>query len=968
MTPLLNSRLVKQLFTLSALLFLFTASIAKPVDPATAQLVGGNFLMTRAHAAHFKAGVTLDLLQTVGGKSSASQPGNDLNYYYVFNVANGDGFVLVSADDRAQAILGYSTESDFNAENIPVNTRKWLESYKSEIRYLIQNQVNATQAITTDWQQLVDGSGPGMFGKKAAVSPLVQTKWNQSPYFNALCPYDNSEGERTVTGCVATAMAQVMKFWNYPATGTGSHSYNHQSFGTLSANFGGTTYNWSSMPNTVNSANSAVATLMYHCGVSVEMGYGVASTGGSSAYVISSASAGTYCAEYALKTHFGYSSSLSGVQRNDYSDNQWMTLVKGELDNGRPILYAGFGSGGGHAFVCDGYDNNSFLHFNWGWGGAYDGYFSVNALNPGGVGTGGGTGGFNNNHQAVIGIEPPAAAPTSDMRLYSSIVVDPDPIVYGSGFTVSASFANYGTSSSANFSGDFAAAIFNANSEFVDYVETKTGYTLNYNSYYTTPIEFTTSSMSALVPGTYTVGLYYRPTGTQQWVAFANGSYQNFVTVTVKGNDTNPLKLYAPITVTPSTITRNQTFTVTFDIANFASSQFDGEVSVDIHKSDGTWIRELAKQSNISLPSNTHFTNGLTFTITGGIDDSAGTYQFFVWDKPTSGNWEFLGNGSYSNPVNVEVKEPGLTPDIYEANNTQATAFNIPLSFSGNTGTKTTAGSNIHVGNDYDYYKVNLPAGYNYLVSGRVHDSYSKGNSQTYTVDALVSYSTDGTNWSEAFDDVLPNNITMNGGGTLYFMVSPYFTGSIGTYLLDFTITRSPMLSAEKEITAFTATGVVGTASINSGSATVSMTVSGATDITSLSPVISISPFANISPASGVARDFTAPVTYTVTAQDATTKQWTVTVSKATGIAESGATGLFSVYPNPASDMLHVGTVGKNNEHFTVKLFDAQGRKVLEQACDGETALSLAGFETGFYAVMIESARGTAQSKIVIKK
>jgi hypothetical protein len=146
------------------------------------------------------------------------------------------------------------------------------------------------------------------------------------------------------------------------------------------------------------------------------------------------------------------------------------------------------------------------------------------------------------------------------------------------------------------------------------------------------------------------------------------------------------------------------------------------------------------------------------------------------------------------------------------------------------------------------------------------------------------------------------------------------------------------------------------------------MTVSGATDITSLSPVISISPFANISPASGVARDFTAPVTYTVTAQDATTKQWTVTVSKATGIAESGATGLFSVYPNPASDVLHVGTVGKNNEHFTVKLFDAQGRKVLEQACDGETALSLAGFETGFYAVMIESARGTAQSKIVIKK
>jgi hypothetical protein len=235
------------------------------------------------------------------------------------------------------------------------------------------------------WVNLLDGRKN--VSVSTAVSPLVQTKWDQSPYYNNLCPYDNSKGERTVTGCVATAMAQVMNYWEYPKKGTGFHSYNHSKYGTLNANFGSTTYDWANMPNELTSSSStvqknAVATLMYHCGVSVDMDYNVSSEGGSGAYVISSRSPVTHCTEYALKTYFGYKTSIQGVQKADYTTTNWKNLLKAELDASRPIVYAGFGDGG-HCFVCDGYDNNDYFHFNWGWGGLYDGYFALNALIPG---------------------------------------------------------------------------------------------------------------------------------------------------------------------------------------------------------------------------------------------------------------------------------------------------------------------------------------------------------------------------------------------------------------------------------------------------------------------------------------------------------------------------------------------------------------------------------------------------------
>jgi hypothetical protein len=296
-------------------------------------------------------------------------------------------------------------------------------------------------------------------------------------------------------------MAQVMKFWNYPTTGTGFHSYNHSTYGTLSANFGSTTYNWTNMPNQLTSAStstqrSAVATLMYHCGVSVDMNYGVASEGGSSAYVISSASAVTHCTEYALKTYFGYKSTLQGIKKANYTNTNWINILKTELNAGRPMVYAGFGDGG-HCFVCDGYDNNNFFHFNWGWGGSYDGYFTLDALNPGSGGIGGGSYSYNDGQQAVIGIEPASGGTTPqsiDLRLYSNLNMSTTQVWFTNAFSLTVDIGNFGSS---NFSGQLGAAIFNSEYNFVDFMAINTSSIQT--GYYNT-ITFSNAAQQLLSP------------------------------------------------------------------------------------------------------------------------------------------------------------------------------------------------------------------------------------------------------------------------------------------------------------------------------------------------------------------------------------------------------------------------------------------------------------------------------------
>lgn len=754
---------------------------AEPISKETAEQVAINFFLTRDISQSQNVNGTLAELVHQEDAVMLNNKVTDTptTFYYVFDVDNL-GFVIVSGDDDLIPIIGYSTEGTFPKEQMPIHIEKWFQQYKNEIRYILENNIKATENIKQKWNELLSTTNGTAETVLLGVDPLLTTKWDQAPYYNDECPYNYFVFQHTVTGCVATAMAQVMKYWNHPATGTGYHSYNAPFYGNQAANFGGTNYNWSAMPNIVNSPNDAVATLMYHCGVSVNMNYSYQISG---AFVIEDSPTPNACSEYALKNYFGYSPNLQGVKREDYTSSGWINLMKNELDAGRPILHAGFGNGGGHAFVCDGYDDNDFFHFNWGWGGNSDGYFWNDALNPGSLGTGGGSGGYNSGQQIIIGVEPSTNSQGIDIDLYSSITISPNPIQWGQGFTVNADIVNSGNTT---FYGDITAALFDNSGNFIDFIEILTESDgLQPNYHYTNGLDFTTSGINA-APGDYFIGIYVNP--SNEWYSVGNGGYTNFIPVSIVYS--NDIELYADIVPSAIPLIENQPATFDLDLANYASNDFNGSFSIDIHDLDGNWLQTIEEFTGMSLCSNCHYQNGLTFS-TSNLDLDAGSYLLAAWERPNGGDWDLVGSTDFNNPIQITVAAPPLQPDIYENNNNQSNSYSLPLSFSGNSANIKTTGSNSHIEDDYDYYKVEFPAGYDYTVTPRVHDSYNSGNGQIYTNDVLFSYNANGT-WSDAFDDVINGNFSVSGNSTLYFQVAPYFQGQLGTYLLEIQISRTP--------------------------------------------------------------------------------------------------------------------------------------------------------------------------------
>ncbi len=529
------------------------------------------------------------------------------------------------------------------------------------------------------------------------------------------------------------------------------------------------------MPNIISDANNAVATLMYHCGVSIDMNYGVEAS-----------SAATLDVAYALKTYFGYASTLQGIYKSSYTDDtQWENLLKTELDAGRPIQYAGTDlSAGGHSFICDGYDINDRFNFNWGWGGSADRLFLVNMLNPK-------TYKFNSNHRAIIGIQPPTGAQSFIMKLYNNVTPSANPINYSRAFTITTNIENFGNNT---FNGDYCAAVFDNSNTFIDSVQIKSGYSLAGGNVYSNNLVFSTSGLFSLLPGTYNVGIFYRPTGGN-WIQVANnGSYTNLVQIKVVY--ANAIELNSSMSVTPGILTKGQPVSINLNIKNTGSATFTGDYMVGLYNLDGTWAQTINTYNESGgLPSGyTYVSPYLTFN-TSAVSVNPGTYLLAVQHKTTSGSWNLTGSTNYPNPIKVIVKEAPLQPDIYEPNNTVQQSYALPVIFSGNSSTVSTTGSNCHIGTDIDYYKVNLPSGYDYKISARLHDSNNSGNGIAYSIDALFSYTTDGSSWSDAYDDVMSGNITLNNGGTVNFVVAPYFSGPTGTYLLELNITRSAIVA-----------------------------------------------------------------------------------------------------------------------------------------------------------------------------
>lgn len=400
---------MKKITLLLSVFLVITASAhANPIDKETAKTIGAKFL----NASTEMKNVEVDGLEFV--TSYKMSDGKDA--FYVFNTAGG--FVIVAADDCATPILGYSTEGQFVTDDVPIQMQEYLSDFVRQIQYGIKHETFRDEKTIRQWE-LVKTAGRISESRDAkVVEPLLTTTWGQRPYYNALCP-TNANGQ-AITGCVATAMGQIMKYWNYPEHGTGSHSYTPEGYDTQTVNFGETTYDWTNMPNALSSTPSttqknAVATLLYHCGVAVDMMYGASSSGAYSTDVPG-----------ALHNYFSYSNEMSYDYRQFHSNELWLKRVKACLDLERPIYYSGSGTGG-HAFVCDGYDENDLLHFNWGWRGSHDGYFSVDALNPD-------DDDYNKANFAIFNIHP-SGTTTSHTITVSSANTDYGTVLGGGTFT-----------------------------------------------------------------------------------------------------------------------------------------------------------------------------------------------------------------------------------------------------------------------------------------------------------------------------------------------------------------------------------------------------------------------------------------------------------------------------------------------------------------------------------------------------
>lgn len=312
--------------------------------------------------------------------------------YHVFNIGAGNGFVIVSGSDLTPDIIGYTDEGSFNPQSLPDNMKAWLQGYADQIEWVEKNGEPAAS-------ESVMRKAPA--DVKTPIAALTSTKWGQG------APYNYQVPSGCVTGCVATAMAQVLYYCNkkegFP-TGTtdGIAGYNDGRGHDVPACDALPAFDWANMQKTYTGLESksaseaiAVATLMQYCGASVGMKYGASS------------SSNSMLVADALKTYFGFDHHLKNIYRGQYTNAEWEDIIYQELAAERPVLYSGDSSGGGHAFICDGYDADGYFHFNWGWRGDYNGYYLLSVVNPdkGGEGSGTSADGYTMNQDVVIGIQ-----------------------------------------------------------------------------------------------------------------------------------------------------------------------------------------------------------------------------------------------------------------------------------------------------------------------------------------------------------------------------------------------------------------------------------------------------------------------------------------------------------------------------------------------------------------------------------
>ena len=781
---------------------------AEPVDSLLAKQVATTFFTEQS------------------GAKSASM-GNDYScqkYGNIYAVNNADGgWVLVSADDCVRPILAYSPDGKFSLDNVSPATKAWFDNYNEQITIAQTIELQSEGEAAREWKQLKNGKTRSKSAE--FVEPLVKTKWNQSPLYNNDCPEIN--GEKAVTGCVATAMAQVMNYWQWPKHGYGFHEYKSQNCGTLATLFG-MEYEWNYMPEQLDNSSpeeyvDAVADLMSDCGISVDMNYDVASNGGSGAY--------PQKVKNAMVRYFKYSPDMTLEQKDNYAEDEWIAKLKNELNNNRPILYYGCGGGSGHAFVCDGYDVNDYFHFNWGWNGRGDAYYYINELTPKENGIGATiTGTYSNNQQAYFGVKPSNDKQDYNLRMYdnSLLAFDEDGnqsnmFKLGTDTYYRAKIENYGDT---DFSGTFAVAVFDYSDRFVN-ISNEVHIDLPANSYTSEEIEFKIDrSLSYVTYKDYLAALVYKDALSEDWVLVSHNS--NLLNVFAFSVD-----YWAPISVNSEilvfdTLNRKVTnqefiqddiYTCTISVINNGTEDYTGYFVLSLTDTKGVSAQNIGRYQ---LEQPLKPDSALTINFIDSIKVESGSYILtlgYAEGESSSEEVELLSlagsvNGGV-NPVFFDVKAEYL-PDEYEDNNNIENAYVFTLDYSNDrahilTLRKDNDGyhyANLNRYDDIDYYKFDLTQGYDYYIYATLYNNKDEA-AQTTADDVTVEYSYDGENWFEGhdyeyrfsknFSDSDRNDkLIVNSGGSVYVRISHPW-GKKGTYIFDADVIRTANNSSQEE-------------------------------------------------------------------------------------------------------------------------------------------------------------------------
>ena len=908
-------------------------------------------------------------IRTAQSNEAVSPDVQDTVFYYVFNVNAdaGGGFVIVSGDDAVTPVLGYSDSGSYDENNLPPNLVYWMDYLQQEIRWAISQNLPQNDTMRQKWDVYLNGI---VTNAVTVVTPLISTTWGQNDPYWKFCPEVGSR--HSVTGCAATAMAQIMNYHRHPARGTGqSAAYTTRTSGisipsvNLEVN-----YDWGNMLNSYRSGNptdqqkEAVAILMYHCGVAVQMDYSPDASGAYSQDVPG-----------VLSKHFGYATGCSYVTRPN-SNSTWETTIKAQLDAGLPVYYSGHGSDGGHAFVCDGYRDDGTFHFNWGWDGRHDEWFVTTALNTA-------NGSFNSTQGIVINIRPAVPVPATGVSLNKTSAT----VLTGNTEQLTATVTpNNATNKNVTWnSSNTAAATVNGNGLITAVSEgtsTITATTQDGGMKATCLVtviqsQNTNANLSALTvnPGELTPAFNANVTDYTVNVASQISTITISATAansraTVAGTGVRSLNVgnnTISVTVTAQNGTVQKTYTIT--VTRAAPGNIANLSALSVNRGTLTPAFDAAiTDYNVDVDNNT-----ASITVQATTEDASATVT---------------GTGVHSlitgiNTLRVEVtaadqttkktytitvvRAPAISADPYEPNDTPDQASVLPVLFLDDAATVKTTGANFHTDTDVDYYKIDLPSGYQYKITARLHDSWDSNDGNTYTVDAVFRYSMDGDTWTEWFDDVMTDNITIPNGGTVYFHAVPYFTGYMGTYLLDITMVRSLIEGYNNaDLSSLSVSPATLTPAFNA--ATTVYTVHADNSVTGITvSATPVNPCATVTGTGIHSLDVGSNIiSVAVTAQDGKTgKTYSIVVIREMLSGEDdNFRQALTAYPNPATDRV---TISGMKGAGILTVFDAAGRRWIQQNINfPEETVIVSSLPEGSYFVQIVEGKNVKTIKLII--